>query len=175
MKEEDKENTRNNEDIESDFTKEENSEDLVTGLSVIRFISTALAPILLLLAPSTGCYSIGFFAMSIAEKMHMGNPAPVAIAVGMMRVLGVACGGAFVQKFGRRFSLIFSSTFTSLSLGMISLLLMLDILPPDVYNSMMVTLLVLVMFCTSLGMAPVPWVLLGEWPQVKDKYGPTSI
>ena len=164
-----KEKNIKEEDNIGDFTKEENSEHMVTGLSVIRVISTALAPLLLLLAPCTGCYSIGFFAMSMAEKMHMGNPASVAIAVGMMRTLGVACGGAFVQKFGRRVSLIFSCASTSFSLMMVSLLLLLDNLPPAVFNYSMVTLLILVMFCTSLGITPVPWILLGEWPQVRDK------
>ena len=84
-------------------------------------------------------------------------------------IVGTICAGAFIQKFGRRVSLIFSCASTSFSLMMVSLLLLLDNLPPAVFNYSMVTLLILVMFCTSLGITPVPWILLGEWPQVQDK------
>ena len=164
-----KDNAKNDKDIEDVFTKKEKSKHSETDLSIIRFISTSIAPLLLLLAPITGGSSIGFFVISMVEKMHMKNPVSVAIAVGMMRVMGAACGRAFIQRFGRRIPLIFSSASTFLSLGVISLLLVLDILPSLMYNYIMVTLLVLVMFCTSLGMASVPFIILGEWPQVRVK------
>ena len=177
-----KENQRQKDDVEEEkngnddkkpnigsSSKEKECTQSETDVSLTRIISTSLAPVFLLLAPSTGCYSIGFFAISIVEKMHMGNPALVAIAIGMMRIVGAICAGAFIQKFGRRVSLIFSCASTSFSLMMVSLLLLLDNLPPAVFNYSMVTLLILVMFCTSLGITPVPWILLGEWPQVRDK------
>merc|ERR1712117_879626 len=168
--EDDLENTKK---VQMDPTLDEDHRDISQRVkqdwSLTRIISTSLAPFLLFLAPITGCFSIAFFAISMVEKMHMGNPACVAIGVGLMRVVGAACGGAFVQKFGRRISLIFSSASTSISLVMVSVLLMLDTLPPAVFNYGMIALLVLVMFCTSLGMAPVPWIILGEWPHVRDK------
>ena len=156
---------------DNNVNETEHSEHSETGMSMIRFISTSIAPILLLLFPITGIYSIGFFAISMAEKMQMGNPTSVAIALGMIRVVGSSCSTAFIQKFGRRVPLIFSSASTFLSLGIVCVLLMLDrdTLPLVVYNYSMVILLVVVMFCASLGMGPVPWLLLGEWPQVRDK------
>ena len=166
---------REEEDVETtksvglDANQNQDSQHLKKDLSLTRIISTSLAPFLLFLAPITGCFSIAFFAISMVEKMHMGNPALVAIGVGLMRVVGAVCGGLFVQKFGRRISLIFSSASTSVSLVLVSILLTLHTLPAAVYNYGMITLLVLVMFCTSLGMAPVPWIILGEWPHVRDK------
>ena len=158
--------------VENESKCAENKEDfthLKNDWSLTRIISTSLAPFLLFLAPITGCFSIAFFAISMMEKMHMGNPALVAIGVGLMRVMGAVCGLAFVQKFGRRISLIFSSASTSVSLVLISILLTLPTLPTAVFNYGMIILLVLVMFCTSLGLSFVPRIILGEWPLVRDK------
>ena len=168
-KENDVESTKN---VENESKCDENKEDsthLKKNWSLTRIISISLAPFLLFLAPITGCYSIAFFAISMMEKMHMGNPALVAIGVGLMRVMGAVCGLAFVQKFGRRISLIFSSASTSVSLVLISILLTLPTLPTAVFNYGMIILLVLVMFCTSLGLSFVPRIILGEWPLVRDK------
>ena len=65
-----KDNAKNDKDIEDVFTKKEKSKHSETDLSIIRFISTSIAPLLLLLAPITGGSSIGFFVISMVEKMR---------------------------------------------------------------------------------------------------------
>merc|ERR1712200_193992 len=95
----------------------------------------------------------------------MGNPALVAIGVGLMRVVGAVCGGAFVQKFGRRISLIFSSASTSVSLVLVSILLTLHTLPPAVFNYGMITLLVLLEHLYSTSPYSWPPCCQASWSQ----------
>ena len=133
-------------------------------------ISAFMPPLLLFLAPITGVYSISFFANSMLEKMHMGNPTAVAIGLGLIRTFGTALGGGFVQKCGRRLALIISSVLLTAFLVIVSVLLLLEnTLPRTVFNWVMIILLVLVMFFTSIGITPTPWILLGEWPDIRDK------
>ena len=104
------------------------------------------------------------------EKMAIGQPAAVAIAVGLVRTFGSACGMGFVQRFGRRKSLIFSSGIASILLASVSLLLQVRAgLPDTVFNWCMISLLVFVMYSNSVGMTPVPWILCGEWPDFQHK------
>merc|ERR1711970_228372 len=128
---------------------EENSEKK-TSITLTMIISTSVPPLLLFLFPISGIYSVAFFATHLAESMHLGHSSAVAIAVGLVRTLGASVGTGFVQKFGRRKSMIISSGMTTACLTLLFLIL-------------------LAMLGSSLGMAPVPWILAGEWPAFKHK------
>ena len=133
-------------------------------------ISTCVPPFLLFLCPITGVYSIGFYAISLMDSMSVGQPAVVAIGVGLVRTLGSACGSVIVQKYGRRKTLLFSSIPATMLLFSVSTLLYLQSsLPPMVHSLSLVSLLVMVMFSNSVGMTPVPWILCGEWPDTQYK------
>ena len=133
-------------------------------------ISTAIPPLLLFICPITGVYSISFYAISLMEKMSIGQPAAVAIAVGLVRTFGSACGIGFVQKFGRRKSLIFSAGTSAFLLASVSLLMQFRAsLPDTIFNWSTIILLVFVMYFNSVGMTPVPWILCGEWPDFQHK------
>jgi predicted MFS family arabinose efflux permease len=144
-----------------------------TGISFATIISTVIPPLLLFLFPISGVYSVSFFAIHLAESMHIGHPAAVAIAVGLMRTLGAAIGTGFVQRFGRRKSMIISAGLTTLFLISLFFLLLAKSLkfpiPEAIFNWATVILLLVTMFVSSLGMAPVPWILAGEWPAFKHK------
>ena len=101
--------------------------------------------------------------------MKIGQPQAIAIVVGLMRTLGTLCGVGFVQLFGRRKSLIFSALSTTIFLLSVSLLLLVESLPVAIFNWSMIFLLVAVVFSNSLWMTVVPWILCGEWPDIKFK------
>ena len=143
------------------------------GISFATIISTVIPPLLLFLFPISGVYSVSFFAIHLAESMHIGHPAAVAIAVGLMRTFGAAIGTGFVQRFGRRKSMIISAGLTTLFLVSLFFLLLAKSLkfpiPEVIFNWATVILLLDTMFASSLGMAPVPWILAGEWPAFTHK------
>jgi len=151
---------------------EENS-DKKTRITLTVIISTAVPPLLLFLFPISGIYSVAFFATHLAESMHLGHSSVVAIAVGLVRTLGASLGTGFVQKFGRRKSMIISSGMTTTCLTLLFLVLLVKSqevpLPEPAYHWVVVILLLLAMLGSSLGMAPVPWILAGEWPAFKHK------
>ena len=142
-----------------------------TKTSTSTIISTIVPPTLLFLLPISGVFTISFFAISIVENMNIGQPIAVAIGVGLMRTVGTALGVGFVQRYGRRRSLIISAGATSTCFVLVSILLLVNSLPVSVFNWSMITLLVLAMSANSLGMTPVPWILCGEWPDMRYKVG----
>jgi len=151
---------------------EENS-DKKTSITLTMIISTSVPPLLLFLFPISGIYSVAFFATHLAESMNLGHSSAVAIAVGLVRTLGASVGTGFVQKFGRRKSMIISSGMTTACLALLFLILLVKSLevplPEPAYHWVVVILLLLAMLGSSLGMAPVPWILAGEWPAFKHK------
>merc|ERR1712106_1275853 len=42
-------------------------------------------------------------------------------------------------------------------------------IPEAMFNRSVIILLLLAMLASSLGMAPVPWILAGEWPAIEHK------
>ena len=136
-------------------------------------IATVIPPMLLFLFPISGLFSISFFAINLLENMNIDEPGTVAIALGMIRAVGSTCTMAVVQKFGRRNSMIFSSSMVTLSLMALDLILLgksQDLLSSGpILNWIMLLLLVMTLFANSLGMSPVPWILCGEWPELKHK------
>merc|ERR1711970_952340 len=151
---------------------EENSEKK-TSITLTMIISTSVPPLLLFLFPISGIYSVAFFATHLAESMHLGHSSAVAIAVGLVRTFVASVGTGFVQKFGRRKSMIISSGMTTACLTLLFLILLVKSLevplPEPAYHWVVVLLLLLAMLGSSLGMAPVPWILAGEWPAFKHK------
>jgi len=161
----------NNQLTESKVSNEPST--IQTGVSLATIISTVIPPLLLFLFPISGVYSVSFFAIHLAESMHIGHPSAVAIAVGLMRTLGASIGTGFVQRFGRRKSMIISAGLTTLFLVSLFFLLLAKSLkfpiPESIFNWATVILLLVTMFASSLGMAPVPWILAGEWPAFTHK------
>ena len=149
------------------------SSKIKTELSLPTIISTVVPPFLLFLFPISGVYSVSFFAIHLAESMNIGNPSAVAIAVGLVRTLGASVGTGFVQRFGRRKSMIISAGLTTFFLiSLFSLLLTKSLqfsIPEAMFNWAVIILLLLAMLASSLGMAPVPWILAGEWPAIEHK------
>jgi len=144
-----------------------------SSITLTVVISTVVPPLLLFLFPISGIYSVAFFATHLAESMHLGHSSAVAIAVGLVRTLGASLGTGFVQKFGRRRSMIISSGMTTTCLALLFLLLLVKSmevpLPEPGYHWVVVLLLLLAMLGSGLGMAPVPWILAGEWPAFQHK------
>jgi len=144
-----------------------------TSFTITTVISTVIPPLLLFLFPISGIYSVAFFATHLAESMHLGHSSTVAIAVGLVRTCGASVGTGFVQRFGRRKSMIISASMTTLCLVLLFFLLlgrsMEFSLPEPAYHWLVITLLLLAMLASSLGMAPVPWILAGEWPAYQHK------
>jgi len=130
-------------------------------------ISTIIPPLFLFLYPLSGGYTISFYAISIVENMNVGHAKIVAIIVGLVRTCGTVSGILFVQKFGRRTSLLVSASSTTVFLLSVSVLLPFSVF--SVFNDTMIFLLAAVMFSNSLGMIVTPWVLCGEWPSIQNK------
>merc|ERR1712098_434114 len=144
-----------------------------TSFTITTVISTVIPPLLLFLFPISGIYSVAFFATHLAESMHLGHSSTVAIAVGLVRTFGASVGTGFVQRFGRRKSMIISASMTTLCLVLLFFLLlgksMEFSMSEPAYHWLVITLLLLAMLASSLGMAPVPWILAGEWPAYQHK------
>ena len=132
-------------------------------------ISNLILLLFLFLYPLSGGYTISFYAISIVENMNIGHAEIVAIVVGVVRTCGTVCGIFFVQKFGRRTSLLVSASSTAFCLLSLSVVLLGDFVPFSVFNYTMIFLLSAVMFSNSLGMIVTPWVLCGEWPSIENK------
>ena len=145
------------------------------SFSKATILSTCIPPFLLFMCPLTGLYSISFYALSLLDTMNIGQPAAVAIAVGLVRTLGCVCAIGFVQKYGRRLALIFSAGIATILLFTVSVLLHAQPSLPAVAASWsLIILLVMLMFTISLGMTQVPWILCGEWPDTKYKVSSIS-
>ena len=169
-----KDNTKKKENAESMEKKKESKKSAPEDESLptapfSRAISISIPLLLLLLSPVSGVYSISFYAASIARNLQIEQPTAVAIAVSLIRTVGCGCGVAFVQLVGRRASLIISAGTQILFLVLVSVLLLVDSIQALILNWSLTALLFLVMFSSSLGMTPTPWILCGEWPAVKDK------
>jgi len=149
---------------------EESSNQLSSSSSLIPII---IPPLLLFLSPISGTYTILFYAIDLAKTMGLDQPSAVVIAVGLTRTAGQVFGVVFVHRYGRRKSLIISAGLNTILI--LSMFFLLNEksenspLPEWILNYGKVILLVLVMFSYSLGMAPVPWILCGEWPTLEQK------
>ena len=114
-----KDNAKNDKDIEDVFTEIQTLRNRPINNSLHFNVHCSPSP-----SPcSHHWWLLNWLLCHLHGREDAKNPVSVAIAVGMMRVMGAACGRAFIQRFGRRISLIFSSASTFLSLGVISLLL----------------------------------------------------
>ena len=135
-------------------------------------MANIIPPLLLFLFPIGGFFSICFYSIYMIENMGIGQPNAVSIGIGLFRAFGIFCGALLVGRLGRRRLLILSSGSSSFFLASISFLLIShDIfnLSKTVLDVQLIALLLFSMFSASFGMAPVPWILCGEWPCVSHK------
>ena len=143
-------------------------------------VSTIIPPILLFILPLTGNDSIAFYALDIMRGLGFENPEAVSIVLCLVRTIGSLCGIGFVQKLGRRKSLIVSAVGAMFSLMAVALLIQEHSTDDDsqLTNTLhdlgaralaLLLFLCLASFIISIGMGSVPWILLGEWPNIQNK------
>ena len=143
-------------------------------------VSTIIPPILLFIFPLTGNDSIAFYALDIMRGLGFENPEAVSIVLCLVRTIGSLCGIGFVQKLGRRKSLIVSAVGAMFSLMAVALLIQEHSTDDDsqLTNTLhdlgaralaLLLFLCLASFIISIGMGSVPWILLGEWPNIQNK------
>jgi len=145
---------------------------LKLSFSLTTCMANIIPPLLLFLFPIGGFFSICFYSIYMIENMGIGQPNAVSIGIGLFRAFGIFCGALLVERLGRRRLLILSSGSSSFFLASISFLLIShDIfnLSKTVLDVQLIALLLFSMFSASFGMAPVPWILCGEWPCVSHK------
>jgi len=145
---------------------------LKLSFSLTTCMANIIPPLLLFLFPIGGFFSICFYSMYMIEKMGIGQPNAVSIGIGLLRTFGIFCGALLVERLGRRRLLILSSGSSSFFLASISFLLIshdMVHISKTVLDVQIIALLLISMFSASFGMAPVPWILCGEWPCVSHK------
>jgi len=130
-------------------------------------------PLLLLLAPISGSYSISFFAIQMTSSMGLQHTEYVSLAITVIRIFGAVLSIFAVQRFGRRKPMLLSVfLLTTCTLFMSLVLLAKDQgwTNSDVaLNWGLIILMLVSMFVNGMGVAPIPWIICGEWPEMKHK------
>ena len=119
--------------------------------------------------PLNGGFSMAFFAVDLISSMGISWPELISVFVVFLRMFGTVFSLIFIQKFGRRGSILLSSSIVTVSSLFICFFLFTDLVDKQAKDLMLVTLLLLSMFCYGLGMGPVPWILCSEWPAMEFK------
>ena len=128
-----------------------------------------IPPLIIVLYPLNGGFSMAFFAVDLISSMGIKNPEVISVFVVFLRMFGTIFSLFFIQKLGRRSSLLLSSFIVTASSLSICFLLLTDLVPKQTENWLLILLLIMSMFCYGLGMGPMPWVLCSEWPCMNMK------
>lgn len=126
------------------------------------FISLSL----MLFQQFSGINAVIFYAQSIFEAAGSTlPPALCTIIVGVVQVVMTVCSALLIEKAGRRILLLQSSVVMGLCLVMLGIYFMLKEGGTDVTNISFLPLASVVLFIVSfsLGLGPLPWLLMGEF------------
>ena len=127
-------------------------------------------PVLIIIFyPLNGGFSMAFFAVDLISSMGIGQPEVISVFVVFLRMFGTVFSLFFLQKFGRRGSILVSSSIVTICSFCICFFLFTSLMNKESEDLVLVLLLLLSMFCYGLGMGPVPWVLCSEWPEMDFK------
>ena len=132
-------------------------------------ITVLIPPILLIITPLNGGFSMAFFAIDLVGSMGFSHPELLSIFIALLRTIGVVFSMIFVQMYGRRHSLLISSSVVAICCFLISVLLYTTILPNPLSDWTLIIFLLISMFTSGLGISSIPWVLASEWPEMNMK------
>lgn len=120
---------------------------------------------LMLFQQFSGINAVIFYAQSIFEAAGSTlEPALCTIIVGVVQVVMTVASALLIEKAGRRLLLLQSSVVMGLCLVMLGVYFMLKEGGSDVTNISFLPLASVVLFIVSfsLGLGPLPWLLMGE-------------
>ena len=143
--------------------------EMLKKLSFRRDACVFIPPLIIVFYPLNGGFSMAFFAVDLISSMGISQPEVISVFVVFLRMFGTVFSLFFLQKFGRRDSLILSSSIVTACSFIICFLLFTNLVTKQVEDLLLILLLLLSMFCYGLGMGPVPWVLCSEWPSMDLK------
>lgn len=136
------------------------------------------------LLPLTGIYSVTFYAMDLFKSLGFEDATVVvAVSAGTVRAIGSIISGLIVFRKGRRFVLLTSCIGVLVSVHLATVAILVRGMPPSEYlpaeivkpvcSYVLLITIPVFMFFLGVGMAPVPWILLGEWfvPETKGMIG----
>ncbi|KAL5557298.1 hypothetical protein UlMin_039534 [Ulmus minor] len=123
---------------------------------------------LLVLQQLSGINGVLFYSSNIFASAGISSSNVAACGLGAIQVLATAVTTWLVDKSGRRLLLIISSVGMTVSLIVVAVAFYLeDVLPKDslLYSAMgilSVIGLVVMVICFSLGLGPIPWIIMSE-------------
>ena len=138
-------------------------------LKNISKVTILIPPLLLLITPLNGGFSMAFFAIDLVSSMGFSHPSLLSILIALLRTVGIVFSMIFVQKFGRRNSLLISSSVVTVCCFIISSILYTNLIPKLLSDWIMIIILLTSMFTSGLGISSIPWVLASEWPEMNMK------
>jgi len=142
------------------------------GITWEDYLSWIIPPLLILLFPICGAFSVSFYALQLVTSMKISSPEVVSIFTGLVRMFGSIGSVVFVARHGRRVPMLASGLGVTLSsLGMSALLYMKadGVVDSGVSNVALAILMLASMFFNGMGVCSIPWILLGEWPEMRFK------
>lgn len=137
--------------------------DLFTVRSNLMALFISLS--LMLFQQFSGINAVIFYAQSIFDAAGSSlAPSICTIIVGVVQVVMTVASALLIEKAGRRLLLLQSSVIMGLCLVMLGVYFMLKEGGSDVANISFLPLMSVVLFIVSfsLGLGPLPWLLMGE-------------
>lgn len=132
------------------FNSKYNRQALIIGVGLVAFQQFSGQP------------SVLYFANRIFEKAGLGYEAALGVGVFKLVMTIISAGLVENPKFGRRSLLLYGNTGVTVSLGALSLLYSLPLLPPDLNQIAIIISILFFVGSYQIGFGPISWLILSE-------------